>query len=122
MRTECPAVQGLFVFLNGSVVGHQSEAVIRYRVHSDIRLLFPPQWWRQTQGLTGLVGFLRHEGQELSDLLLAHTLMKADRTQVVPVQQPRELPQERVVGVGRHSFDHELVLGGTERQRAPFPQ
>ena len=122
LRVPSASCPGFFVFLKASVVGHQSEAVIRNRVHADVGLLFSPLAWPQTQGLAGLIGFLRHECEELSDLLLAHTLMEADRAQVVPAQPARELPQERVASVGRHSLDHELVPGGTERQRAPFPQ
>jgi hypothetical protein len=48
--------------------------------------------------------------------------MEADRAQEVSAKPPRELPKERVVDIGSHPLDHELVLGGTERQRASFLQ
>ena len=76
---------GLFVFFKRSVVGYQTEAVIRNRVQLDVWLLLSPLAWPQTQGLARLVGFLRHEQEEPLDLLLAHTLMEADGAQVVAV-------------------------------------
>ena len=48
--------------------------------------------------------------------------MEADRAQVMPAQPPREIAEKRVVRVGRHALDHQLVSGGTDRHGAPFSQ
>jgi len=52
-----------------------------------------------------------------SPLTLLHASPKRDGAQVVAMQPAGELPEDGVLGIGRHPLDHQLVAGHAEGDR-----
>jgi len=69
----------------------------------------------QAQRLPGPFRFDGERPECIGHFSLFHAAPERDGAQVVTMQPTGELPQDRMLGVCRHTLDHELVAGHAQR-------
>ncbi len=76
--------------------------------------------WSQAERIAGALRINRKCPENIGDFCSAETAMKRHRAQVMAMQATGELGEHRVLGIGRHAFDDQLLSCYSQRESRPL--
>ncbi len=100
----------------------QLEALIGEGMQPDVLPGAQPLRGTETERLTRALRLDRERTEHIGNLRRADTPVESHGAEMVAVQAPRELGQQRVLGIGSDALDHELLPRYAQREGGPLLQ
>src|SRR6185503_5271012 len=98
------------------VLVRQLEPLIGDRMQAHILPRAQPLEWPQSQRLSGALRVDGQGAEQFCDFVDAQTALERHCAEMMAMQPPREIGEQRMLGIGRDALDYELVARDPERQ------